>query len=170
MQKAKKSSNTKSKTAKTETATFGAGCFWHVELDFSRVPGVISTEVGYEGGDLENPNYKDVCSDTTGHAEVIQLTFDSKKVSYSQLLDAFWKIHDPTQLNRQGPDTGTQYRTVIFYHSKEQKAQAEASKKAIQKKFSKPIMTAIVPAQTFYKAEEYHQKYLIKRGKESCYI
>ncbi len=153
-----------------ETATFGAGCFWHIELAFSKIPGVLDTEVGYAGGDTDNPTYKDVCTDTTGHAEVVRVTFDPTKVTYTDLLDTFWKIHDPTQLNRQGPDTGTQYRTVIFYHTKEQKSQAEASKKALQKKLSKPIMTEILPTKNFYRAEEYHQRYLIKRGKDSCYV
>ena len=149
-----------------EIATFAAGCFWGVEAAFQRVPGVIDTAVGYSGGETANPTYKDVCTDETGHAEVVQVTFDPAKVSYEQLLDAFWKAHDPTQVNRQGPDFGTQYRTAIFFHSPEQEAAAKKSRAALEAggKFKRPIATEITPASVFYRAEEYHQKYLQKRG------
>ena len=153
-------------------ATFGAGCFWGVEATFRRIPGVVDTAVGYAGGFTENPSYKDVCTDQTGHAEVVQVEYDPAKVSFTQLLDVFWKSHDPTQVNRQGPDYGTQYRTVIFYHDDEQKAEAEVSKQKLEAngKFSRPIATQIVPAGPFYRAEEYHQRYLDKRGLENCHI
>jgi peptide-methionine (S)-S-oxide reductase len=156
----------------TEIATFGAGCFWGVEAAFQRVPGVIETAVGYSGGKTANPTYEDVCSDETGHAEVVQVTFDPAKVSFEQLLDVFWKLHDPTQVNRQGPDFGTQYRTAIFFHSPEQEAIAKKfkAKLDVSGKFKKPIATEITPAGTFYRAEEYHQKYLQKRGVESCHF
>jgi peptide-methionine (S)-S-oxide reductase len=136
------------------------------------VPGVIDTAVGYSGGKTANPTYQDVCTDETGHAEVVQVTFDSAKVSFEQLLDVFWKLHDPTQVNRQGPDSGTQYRTAIFFHSPEQEATAKESKAKLEAsgKFKKPIATEITPAGTFYRAEEYHQKYLQKRGVESCHF
>ncbi|HLH35350.1 MAG TPA: peptide-methionine (S)-S-oxide reductase MsrA [Alloacidobacterium sp.] len=155
-----------------EKATFGAGCFWGVEVAFGQIPGVLETAVGYEGGNLENPSYKDVCTDATGHAEVVELTFDPAKVSYEQLLEAFFSLHDPTQLNRQGPDWGTQYRSVIFYHSPEQEAAAKRviERLTAEKKFAKPIVTQVVPAQSFWRAEEYHQKYLEKRGLASCHI
>lgn len=155
-----------------EIATFGAGCFWGVEAAFRRVPGVIDTAVGYSGGHLDKPSYKDVCTDETGHAEVVQVTFDPEKLSYSQLLDVFWKIHDPTQLNRQGPDFGKQYRTAIFFHSPEQEQTARKSKQALEAsgKFHRPIATEISPAKTFWRAEEYHQRYAEKRGAESCHI
>lgn len=155
-----------------EIATFGAGCFWGVEAAFRRVPGVIDTAVGYSGGHLDKPSYKDVCTDETGHAEVVQVTFDPEKLSYSQLLDVFWKIHDPTQLNRQGPDFGKQYRTAIFFHSLEQEEAARKSKQALEAsgKFHRPIATEISPARTFWRAEEYHQRYLERRGAESCHI
>lgn len=155
-----------------EVATFGAGCFWGVEAAFRRTPGVIDTAVGYSGGHLEKPTYKDVCTDETGHAEVVQVTFDPQKLSYSQLLDVFWKIHDPTQLNRQGPDFGKQYRTAIFFHSPEQEQIARKSKQALEAsgKFRHPIATEISPAKMFWRAEEYHQRYLEKRGAESCHI
>ena len=155
-----------------EVATFGAGCFWGVEAAFRRTPGVVDTAVGYSGGHLEKPTYKDVCTDETGHAEVVQVTFDPQKLSYSQLLDVFWKIHDPTQLNRQGPDFGKQYRTAIFFHSPEQEEIARKSKQALEAsgKFHRPIATEISPAKTFWRAEEYHQRYLEKRGAESCHI
>ncbi len=154
-----------------EIATFGAGCFWGVEMSFQRVPGVIDTAVGYSGGKTPNPTYKDVCTDETGHAEVVQVTFDPAKVSYEQLLDVFWNAHDPTQVNRQGPDFGKQYRTVIFFHSPEQEAAAKKSRAALDAsgKFKRPIATEIEPAGTFYRAEEYHQKYLQKRGVASCH-
>ena len=155
-----------------EKATFGAGCFWGVQANFDKIEGVISTQVGFMGGTLENPSYRDVCGHKTGHAEVIEVTFDPEKVSYEKLLDVFWSIHDPTTLNRQGPDVGDQYRSAIFYHSGEQKAAAEASKAAQDRsgRFRRPIVTQIVPASTFWRAEEYHQKYLEKRGAASCHI
>jgi peptide-methionine (S)-S-oxide reductase len=156
----------------TETATFGAGCFWGIEAAFRRIPGVIDATVGYSGGHTVNPTYKDVCTDDTGHAEVVQVTFDPSQVSYDKLLDAFWQMHDPTQVNRQGPDFGSQYRTAIFFHSPEQKAAAEKSKAALQAsaKFRKPIATEITAAGHFYRAEDYHQRYLEKRGADSCHF
>jgi peptide-methionine (S)-S-oxide reductase len=156
----------------SEIATFGAGCFWGVEAKFRRIPGVIEAISGYSGGHTENPTYGDVCTDTTGHAEVVQVTFDPGKVSYEQLLDAFWKMHDPTQVNRQGPDFGKQYRTAVFYHSPEQEAAAKRVKQALEDsgKFYKPIATEITPAGPFWAAEEYHQRYLEKRGATNCHI
>ena len=156
----------------TEIATFGAGCFWGVEAAFSRVPGVIEAVSGYSGGQTVNPTYKDVCTDETGHAEVVQVTFDPAKVSFEKLLEVFWAMHDPTQVNRQGPDFGSQYRTAIFFHTPEQEAAAKASKEKLEKSrhFSKPIVTQIVPAVTFFEAEDYHQQYLEKRGLASCHI
>ena len=155
-----------------KTATFGAGCFWGVEAAFRNVNGVVATAVGYMGGILKNPTYKDVCTGRTGHAEVVQVTYDPSKVSYEQLLDVFWSIHDPTQLNRQGPDIGTNYRSVIFYHDAEQGRLAKSSKEAIEVSgvfgFRK-IMTEIIPAPEFYLAEEYHQRYHEKHG-GSCRI
>jgi peptide-methionine (S)-S-oxide reductase len=155
-----------------EIATFGAGCFWGIEAAFRRVPGVLDAAVGYSGGRTENPSYQDVCTDTTGHAEVVQVTFDSEKLSYDQLLDVFWTIHDPTQVNRQGPDYGKQYRTAIFFHSPEQEAAAKKSKQALEAtgKLRRPIATEITPAAPFWRAEEYHQRYLEKRGAASCHI
>lgn len=155
-----------------EKATFGAGCFWGVQAEFDKVEGVISTQVGFMGGTLDNPSYRDVCGHRTGHAEVVEVTFDPQKVSYEKLLEVFWSIHDPTTLNRQGPDVGDQYRSAIFYHSPEQKAAAEASKAAQERsgRFRRPIVTQIVPTMTFWRAEEYHQKYLEKRGAASCHI
>jgi peptide-methionine (S)-S-oxide reductase len=155
-----------------ELATFGAGCFWGIEAAFRRVPGVIDAAVGYSGGRTVNPTYRDVCSDDTGHAEVVQVTFDPEKVSYPQLLDVFWTVHDPTQVNRQGPDYGTQYRSAIFFHSPEQEAAAKKAKQELQAsgKFRAPIATEITPAGTFWRAEEYHQRYLEKRGAASCHI
>jgi peptide-methionine (S)-S-oxide reductase len=155
-----------------EIATFGAGCFWGVEAAFQRVPGVTETAVGYSGGRTENPTYEDVCTDETGHAEVVQVTFDPAKVSFEQLLDVFWKIHDPTQVNRQGPDFGTQYRTAVFFHSPEQEAAVKKSLGALESsgRFKRPIATEITPAGKFYRAEEYHQKYLQKRGAASCHF
>ena len=155
-----------------EKATFGAGCFWGVEEAFRRLPGVSETSVGYLGGAVDQPTYKQVCTDTTGHAEVVQVTFDPAQVSYDQLLDLFWQIHDPTQVGRQGPDYGTQYRTAIFTHSPEQVVAAEASKQKLQEsgKFKRPIATEITPASTYWKAEDYHQQYLAKRGQDSCHI
>jgi peptide-methionine (S)-S-oxide reductase len=146
-----------------QKATFAAGCFWQVESAFRKLKGVISTAVGFTGGSLNNPSYKQVCSDETGHAEAIEIVFDPKKVPYKRLLDVFWKIHDPTQLNRQGPDTGKQYRSAIFYHNEKQKKEATSSKTELQKKLKDKIATEIVPAAIFYKAEEYHQRYLEKR-------
>lgn len=156
----------------TEIATFGAGCFWGVEAAFRRLPGVVDVAAGYSGGHTPNPTYKDVCAHTTGHAEVVQVTFDPQKISYGQLLDAFWQIHNPTQVNRQGPDVGTQYRSAIFVHSPEQQAIAEKSKAALAAsgKFQRPIATEITTAGPFYRAEEYHQKYLEKHGAASCHF
>lgn len=150
----------------SEIATFGAGCFWGVEAKFRMIPGVADAVAGYSGGHTENPTYNDVCTDATGHAEVVQVTFDPAKVSYEKLLEAFFLMHDPTQVNRQGPDFGRQYRTAIFYHSPEQEAAAKKYKGELEasKKFGKPIATEISPASTFYRAEEYHQRYLEKRG------
>lgn len=155
-----------------EKATFAAGCFWGVEETFRQLPGVIETTVGYLGGHTANPTYKDVCTDETGHAEVVQVTFDPSKVSYEKLLDTFWSAHDPTTLNRQGPDIGTQYRSAIFFHSPEQERQARASKEKMQGsgKFKRQLVTEITSAPTFYPAEEYHQKYLAKRGLSHCHI
>jgi peptide-methionine (S)-S-oxide reductase len=155
-----------------ERATFGAGCFWGVEAAFRRLPGVTATAVGYSGGRTKNPTYHDVCSDETGHAEVVQVEFDPEKISYRDLLNVFWENHNPTQLNRQGPDVGTQYRSAIFFHTPEQQKQATESKDELRKsgKFSKPIVTEISPATEFYRAEEYHQQYLEKRGLASCHI
>jgi peptide-methionine (S)-S-oxide reductase len=154
----------------TEAATFGAGCFWGVEIAFRNVPGVTDTAVGYEGGTLPNPRYEDVCSHTTGHAEVVQVEFDPEEVSYEELLDVFWDVHDPTQVNRQGPDVGSNYRSVIFFHSPEQQEQALASKARAQARFDRPIATEIAPASDFWRAEEYHQQYLVKRGLATCRI
>ena len=153
-------------------ATFGAGCFWGVEEEFRKIPGVLATAVGYSGGKLDNPTYKDVCTDTTGHAEVVEVDYDPDRVSYDALLDVFWNGHNPTQLNRQGPDVGTQYRSAIFFHTPEQEAAARASKEKLQKseRFPKPIVTEISPAQTFWRAEDYHQQYLAKRGLGSCHV
>jgi peptide-methionine (S)-S-oxide reductase len=155
-----------------EKATFGAGCFWGVEAAFRQAKGVRSTTVGYAGGTLKNPTYKDVCTDKTGHVEVVQVEYDPSQVSYEDLLDVFWKNHDPTQLNRQGPDVGTQYRSVIFFHTPEQEAAARASKEKLQGSgvFKRPIVTEILPAPEFYRAEDYHQQYLEKRGMAHCRI
>ena len=153
-----------------EKATFGAGCFWHVEEEFRRVQGVVSTRVGYMGGTKAHPTYEDVCSHTTGHAEVVEVSFDPQVVSFEQLLRVFWDCHDPTQLNRQGPDIGSNYRSAIFCHSPRQEALAKASLEQEEKsgKHRRPIVTEITPAATFWPAEEYHQQYLAKRGKNSC--
>lgn len=155
-----------------EKATFGAGCFWGVEAEFRKIEGVAQTAVGYAGGTLENPTYRDVCSGHTGHAEVVEVEFDPSRVSYEQLLNVFWENHDPTTLNRQGPDVGAQYRSAIFYHTPEQERAAHASKEALGQsgKFKRPIVTEITPASTFYRAEEYHQQYLEKRGVSHCHI
>jgi len=156
----------------TEKATFGAGCFWGVEAAFGEIPGVVETAVGYEGGTRDNPTYEDVCTDRTGHAEVVQVTYDPARVTYEELLKQFWNLHDPTTMNRQGPDAGTQYRSVVFFHTPEQQKAAVAVKEELARsgKFSRPIVTQIVPASTFFRAEEYHQKYLEKRGAKSCHI
>lgn len=153
-------------------ATFAAGCFWGVEATFRQLPGVISTRVGYTGGNSANPTYKDVCTDRTGHAEAVEVEYDPAKLAYNRLLDVFWENHDPTQLNRQGPDWGTQYRSAIFFHSPEQEGAAKVSKEKLEKarRYSKPIVTQIVPAVTFYPAEDYHQQYLEKKGLASCHI
>jgi len=147
-------------------ATFGAGCFWHVEDMLSKTKGVKSTKVGYIGGQLQNPTYEEVCTDKTGHAEAVEVEYDPDEISYEELLDVFWNNHNPTTLNRQGPDVGIQYRSAIFYHNDEQKEIAEKSKQILDKsgKFENSIVTEIVPTPTFYKAEEYHQKYFKKHG------
>jgi peptide-methionine (S)-S-oxide reductase len=153
-------------------ATFAAGCFWGVEAQFQQLPGVTATAVGYEGGALDHPTYQQVCTDRTGHAEAVEIDYDPEKISYEKLLEAFFSLHDPTQLNRQGPDWGTQYRSAIFFHSPEQESEAKLfiARLTEEKRFSKPIVTQIVPAQTFWSAEDYHQKYLEKRGALSCHI
>lgn len=153
-----------------EIAFFGAGCFWHVEEMFRCQPGVLNTLVGYMGGKFPNPTYDDVCSDKTGHVEVCQIEFDPSKVTYEKLLKLFWKIHDPTQLNRQGLDIGTQYKSVIFYRDNYQRLIAIDSKNNVQKKYKKDIVTEIIPEAKFYLAEEYHQKYLVKKGSKYCDI
>lgn len=155
---------------KLEKATFAAGCFWGVEEAFRTLRGVKKTIVGYTGGSTKNPTYEQVCTDKTGHAEALEIEFDPKKVSYEKLLSVFFENHDPTTPNRQGPDVGAQYRSVIFFHSKGQERLAQKAKMELEKskKFSKPIVTQIVPASEFYPAEEYHQKYLMKRGLASC--
>jgi peptide-methionine (S)-S-oxide reductase len=159
-------------TKSTQIATFGAGCFWGVEAAFRQVKGVKATAVGYLGGALENPTYEDVCYRDTGHAEVVQVEFDPVQISYDDLLMVFWTNHDPTTLNRQGPDIGDQYRSAIFYHSPEQEAAAVASKQRMGAagRFRRPIVTEITPASAFYVAEEYHQQYLEKRGLSTCHI
>ncbi|MDP8960122.1 MAG: peptide-methionine (S)-S-oxide reductase MsrA [Actinomycetota bacterium] len=151
-------------------ATFGAGCFWGVEAAFRRLEGVTGTAVGYMGGTLEHPTYTDVCTDRTGHAEVVQVEYDPARVSYEDLLDVFWSSHDPTTLNRQGPDVGTQYRSVIFTHDDAQRAASEASKAALEAsgRYRRRIVTVVVPASRFWRAEDYHQRYLEKRGLASC--
>jgi peptide-methionine (S)-S-oxide reductase len=155
-----------------EKATFGAGCFWGVEARFAEMPGVLDTAVGYEGGDLEHPTYKEVCTDRTGHAEVVDVTFDPARVSYDTLLDAFFAAHDPTQVNRQGPDWGSQYRSVVFAHGEEQMRQAQDKIAELNASgaYRKPIATKVEPATMFWKAEEYHQRYLEKRGMVHCHI
>jgi peptide-methionine (S)-S-oxide reductase len=154
------------------TATFAAGCFWGVEAAFRQVPGVTATRVGYTGGTTTNPTYKQVCTDRTGHAEAVEVSYDPARVSYDDLLRVFWETHDPTQRNRQGPDIGTQYRSAIFYHDPEQEAAARASKEQLERSgaYKRPIVTEIVPAQTFYQAEDYHQQYLEKCGLATCRI
>ena len=155
-----------------EKAIFGAGCFWGVEARFAEMPGVIDTAVGYEGGELEHPTYKEVCTDRTGHAEVVEVTFDNSRVSFDRLLDVFFAMHDPTQVNRQGPDWGSQYRSAVFAHSEAQAAEAQAKIAELNASgsFRKPIATRVEPHTTFWKAEEYHQRYLEKRGMVSCHI
>jgi methionine-S-sulfoxide reductase len=155
-----------------EKATFGAGCFWGVEAFFREVPGVIDAVCGYAGGCMNNPTYQDVCSDETGHAEVVEVTFDPAKVSYEKLVDVFFQNHDPTTLNRQGPDEGTQYRSVIFTHGDEQERVAREKKEFYDKsgKFKRPIVTTIEPAPTFWRAEDYHQRYFEKKGLPSCHV
>jgi peptide-methionine (S)-S-oxide reductase len=156
----------------TTKATFGAGCFWGVEVAFRQIPGVLNAEAGYEGGSLPNPSYQDVCTGRTGHAEVVEVTFDPARVSYEQLVDVFFTHHDPTTLNRQGPDRGTQYRSAIFYHDEEQRTVAEAAKERWSRsgRWRSPIVTEVTPASTFYRAEEYHQRYLEKHGLASCHL
>jgi peptide-methionine (S)-S-oxide reductase len=155
-----------------QIATFGAGCFWGVEAAFRRVRGVVSPSVGYSGGHFPNPTYHDVCTDGTGHVEVVRVEYDPSQVSYEELLNVFWEIHDPTTLNQQGPDVGTHYRSVIFFHTREQEATARASKEALERsgRFRNLVVTEIVPASEFYRAEEYHQRYLEKRGLAQCEI
>jgi len=158
-------------TTSTMKATFGAGCFWGVEATFREVPGVVDAKVGYEGGTLLNPTYRDVCNADTGHAEVVEVVYDPSTVTYEKLLSVFWENHDPTTPNRQGPDHGTQYRSVVFAHTPEQRAAAEAMKAKLdaEKKFRRPIVTEVTAAQTFYVAEEYHQRYLEKQGLKNCH-
>jgi peptide-methionine (S)-S-oxide reductase len=151
-----------------EKATFAAGCFWGIEAAFSKINGVKSTTVGYTGGHLQNPTYEQVCSGKTGHAEAVQITYDPKIVSYEELVEVLWKIHDPTTPDRQRQDAGYQYRSAVFYHSEEQQLAAEQSKQKAQSRFTNPVVAEITPAPTFYKAEEYHQKYLEKKGQKSC--
>jgi peptide-methionine (S)-S-oxide reductase len=165
------SSETNGNSAR-EKATFGAGCFWGVEASFRELQGVTATAVGYAGGTLDNPSYQDVCTGQTGHAEVVEVEFDPAEISYKRILEVFWQSHDPTTLNRQGPDMGTQYRSAIFVHSAEQEAAAQESKDALGQsgRFPSPIVTEVTPASTFYRAEEYHQRYLEKRGLAHCRI
>ena len=155
-----------------QKATFAAGCFWHVEDAFRRIKGVQDARVGYTGGFVANPDYRLVCTDTTGHAEALEVTFDPSVVSYEELVEFFWTMHDPTQKNRQGPDWGKQYRTAIFTHDEQQKKVAEASKQALDEsgRFKKPIATEVVEAGAFWEAEDYHQQYYAKRGIDSCQI
>jgi peptide-methionine (S)-S-oxide reductase len=154
----------------TQTAIFAAGCFWGVEADFRDIPGVLDAEAGYVGGATQNPSYREVCTGRTGHAEAVRVTFDADAVSYDTLLDAFWSLHDPTQLNRQGPDVGTQYRSAVFATDDAQRTAAEASKVRVQTRFSRPIATQILPAAPFFRAEDYHQRYLEKQGLRTCRI
>ena len=154
----------------TQTAIFAAGCFWGVEADFRDIPGVLDAEVGYTGGSTQDPTYHEVCSGTTGHAEAVRVTYDAGTVSYETLLEAFWSLHDPTQLNRQGPDVGSQYRSAVFYTDEAQRTAAETSKGRAQTRFSRPIATQVLPAQPFFRAEDYHQRYLEKQGLRHCRI
>ncbi|MGV8144224.1 MAG: peptide-methionine (S)-S-oxide reductase MsrA [Methanothermobacter sp.] len=158
----------KDQDCKKEKASFAAGCFWGVEETFRCLNGVVSTSVGYMGGEFENPTYEDVCTGRTGHAETVEVVYDPSIISYDELLTVFWKNHDPTTQNRQGPDIGSQYRSVIFYYNEEQKNMANQSKKKIQNRFDREVVTQIVPATEFYMAEDYHQQYLAKRGRKSC--
>jgi peptide-methionine (S)-S-oxide reductase len=155
---------------RTETATFAAGCFWGVEVDFRNTPGVTDVRVGYSGGHTESPTYEQVCSGHTGHAEAVEVTFDPDEVTYADLVDRFWSLHDPTQVNRQGWDVGSQYRSAIFTHSPEQAEVVAESKARAQLRFPRPIATEIVPAAMFWPAEEYHQQYLVKNGRATCRI
>ncbi|MBI3026937.1 peptide-methionine (S)-S-oxide reductase MsrA [Candidatus Woesearchaeota archaeon] len=159
------------KSKKTELATFAAGCFWGIEYRFSKVNGVVGTTVGYTGGNFKNPSYEDVCSGKTGHAETVQVKYEPKQVSYEKLLEVFWNVHDPTQWQRQGPDIGSQYRSAIFHHNEEQKKAALKSKEKLGKsgRYKKPIVTEIVPAKEFYRAEEYHQRYWEKNKPFVCH-
>lgn len=158
--------------ATTKEATFAAGCFWGVEDIFRALPGVLDTEVGYTGGTLPNPTYEMVCTDTTGHAEAVKVTYDPSQISYEKLLEVFWSNHNPTTRNQQGPDIGTQYRSVIYYHDDEQKKLAEKTRDAVDKsgKWKNPVVTQVLPATDFYRAEEYHQQYLLKNGLSNCHI
>jgi peptide-methionine (S)-S-oxide reductase len=153
-------------------ASFAAGCFWGVEAAFRQVPGVLATAVGYEGGTTENPTYEEVCRKNTGHAETVEVDFDPKRVPYDRLLEVFWENHDPTTLNRQGPDVGEQYRSAIFFHDPEQEREARASKEKLEKsgRYRRPVVTEITPASRFWRAEDYHQQYLEKRGLATCKI
>jgi peptide-methionine (S)-S-oxide reductase len=151
-------------------ATFGAGCFWGVEAAFRRLEGVSKTRAGYAGGNVDHPTYKEVCSDRTGHAEVVEVTYDDEQVPYEQLLAVFWAEHDPTQVNRQGPDVGSQYRSVIFVHDDEQRVAAERSRERVQSRLGRPVATSIEDAPPFWEAEDYHQQYLEKRGLASCTV
>ncbi len=164
--------NTTQPIATRQKATFGAGCFWGVETAFRQVKGVTDAAVGYLGGRMPNPSYRDVCTGRTGHAEVVEVEYDPTQVAYEELLNVFWDNHDPTQLDRQGPDTGTQYRSAIFYHTEEQRRAAEESKRQREQsgRYKRPIVTEITPASMFYRAEEYHQQYLAKRGLASCHV
>jgi peptide-methionine (S)-S-oxide reductase len=153
-----------------QTAIFAAGCFWGVEADFRDIPGVLDAEAGYTGGTTANPTYREVCSGKTAHAEAVRITFDADAVSYETLLDAFWSLHDPTQLNRQGPDVGTQYRSAVFYTDESQRGAAEAGKDRAQTRFGRPIVTQVLPAEPFFRAEDYHQRYLEKQGLRHCRI
>ncbi|HZY97605.1 MAG TPA: peptide-methionine (S)-S-oxide reductase MsrA [Candidatus Cybelea sp.] len=154
----------------TQTATFAAGCFWGVEAAFRQIPGIVDAVSGYTGGHVDNPTYRQVCTHATGHAEAVEVTFDPQRVSYEQLLDVFWQIHDPTQLNRQGPDVGDQYRSAIFTHGAEQERTAIASRDREQPKHARPIVTQILPAPHFWHAEEYHQQYFEKNGGAACHV
>mgnify|MGYP003618064604 CR=1 FL=1 len=161
-----------SKSGRVEKATFGAGCFWGVEAVFRKLPGVVATRVGYTGGSTQAPTYEDVCYRNTGHAEAVQVEFDPERISYAQLVDVFFANHNPTTLNRQGPDVGSQYRSVVFYHDDAQRIAAEAAKRALgeSNRWGRPIVTQIVPAAEFHRAEEYHQQYLEKRGLSNCHL